>query len=107
MARKSSGPRSTGDRRKTAGRPLRQRLAELLDLPKDVVLDLPRISIIGDLQVLIQNHRGVKEYTPRRVVIGMDRGSVAVTGEDLSIGVIHVEEIMVTGRVDGIRFHRS
>lgn len=95
------GPRPPGARR-----PLRHQLADWLDLPKDVMLDLPRISVVGDLQILIQNHRGVKEYTPSKVVVGMDRGAVVISGADLSIGAIHSEEIIITGRLDGIDFRR-
>lgn len=86
--------------------PLRSRLAELLDLPRDVVLNLPRISLVGDLQVLIQNHRGVHEYTPARVVIGMEHGLIEIVGRGLVIGAIHPEEITVTGRLDGIQLLR-
>ncbi|HLS88154.1 MAG TPA: sporulation protein YqfC [Sphingobacteriaceae bacterium] len=87
--------------------PLRSRLAELLDMPRDVVLNLPRISVVGDLQVLVQNHRGVKEYTPERVIIGMESGLIVISGRELVISNIHVEEITITGRLDGVQLLRS
>lgn len=87
--------------------PLRSRLAELLDMPRDVVLNLPRISVVGDLQVLVQNHRGVKEYTPDRVIIGMERGLIVISGQELVISNIHEEEITITGRLDGVQLLRS
>lgn len=87
--------------------PLRSRLAELLDMPRDVVLNLPRISVVGDLQVLVQNHRGVKEYTPDRVIIGMENGLIVISGRELVISNIHVEEITITGRLDGVQLLRS
>lgn len=85
---------------------LRQKLAGSLEIPKDVILDLPRITILGDLQVMIENHRGVIQYSPEQVVVGMSKGRIDITGTDLVIGVIHEEEITVTGLLTAIIFQR-
>lgn len=85
----------------------REPLAELFDLPRDVVLDLPRISVVGDLQLLVQNHRGVVEYAPERVVIDMQRGRLVVRGEELTIGAVDAEEITITGRLAAIEMERG
>lgn len=93
--------------RPRAPRPsLRQRLAGSLEIPKDVVLDLPRIIVLGDLQVTVENHRGVVHYSPERVVVGMGKGRIHVAGRDLVIGVIHDEEITITGLLDSVTFQR-
>ena len=84
----------------------RQRLADLFDLPRDVVLDLPRISVIGDLQLLLQNHRGLLEYLPDRVVVAMKDGRLVVRGEDLVIAGVTGEELIVTGRLHAVEFQR-
>lgn len=84
----------------------RKRLADFLDLPRDVVLDLPRISVIGDVQLLLQNHRGLLEYLPDRVVIAMKDGRLIVRGEDLVIAGVNVEELIVTGRLHAVEFRR-
>lgn len=78
---------------------LKRRLTDLFDLPPDVTLDLPRILLVGGLQVIVENHRGLIEYTPNRVAVGVTRGQVAIEGEELEIGIINVEEIMVLGRI--------
>lgn len=85
---------------------LRQRVADLLDLPKDVVLDLPRVVAVGHLQVLVQNHRGLVEYTPERVVAALAVGRLVVSGEELRIGQVTAEELTVTGQIRAIEFAR-
>lgn len=85
---------------------LRQRLAEALDLPQDVVLDLPRIIAVGHLQVIVQNQRGLVEYTPERVVLGLTAGRLVVRGEELRIGSVTAEEVTITGQVRAIEFVR-
>lgn len=114
-AGKGPGRRRSGRRRLKRGNDAdgggleiswRQKLANTLELPKDVVLDLPRITILGDLQVTIENHRGIIQYTSEQVLVGMSKGRILVTGEDLVIGVIHEEEMTVTGLLETIAFLR-
>lgn len=103
-ARQPDPPQERGAQRALAR--LRHRLAEALDLPKDVVLDLPRVIAVGHLQVLVDNHRGLLEYSPVRVVIALASGRLAVTGEDLRIGTVSAEEVTVTGEIRAIEFLR-
>ncbi len=93
-------------RPETPRQSLRQRLANSLEIPKDIVLDLPRVVILGDLQVTVENHRGVVHYSPELVVVGMSKGRIHIAGRDLVIGVIHDEEITVTGVLDSVTFQR-
>ncbi|MHB9144143.1 MAG: sporulation protein YqfC [Symbiobacteriia bacterium] len=78
---------------------LKRRLTDLFDLPRDVTLDLPRVLLVGGLQVVIENHRGLIEYAPMRVAVGVARGQLVIQGEQLEIGIINAEEIMVLGRI--------
>lgn len=84
----------------------RQKLAGTFELPKDIVLDLPRVTILGDLQLSIENHRGIILYSPERVVVAMSKGRILVAGKGLMIGVIHEEELTVAGLIDSLSFER-
>lgn len=83
---------------------LRSRIASIFDLPGDVVLDVARIVLVGDMQLAVENHRGLMEYSPERVVIGVPRGQIAIRGEDLRIGSITPEEIILMGRIASLQF---
>lgn len=86
--------------------PLRQRLSELFDLPKDLFLNLPRISVVGDLQIVIENHRGLLRYDPDQVVIGVNNGRLVVRGDELSIGMVNADEMTINGRLHAVEFRR-
>ncbi|MBX6377065.1 MAG: sporulation protein YqfC [Clostridia bacterium] len=93
------------DRR--SGPPSRRLLASLaegLELPRDAVLDLPRITVIGDLEVTVENHRGLVRYAPEEVLVGVGKGRLRITGRDLSIALIHDEALRVVGRIAAIQF---
>ena len=51
-------------------RKLRKWTATILDLPQDVALDLPRITMIGGLQLTVENHRGILHFSPHQPEVG-------------------------------------
>ncbi|MDK2822678.1 MAG: hypothetical protein PWQ67_223 [Clostridia bacterium] len=85
---------------------LKQRFSSFLDMPKDVMLDLPKLTIIGDIQIYIENHRGIIEYTNELVRISTSLGQLAIKGESLVLRNISAEEIYIDGRIMEIGYTR-
>lgn len=83
---------------------LRAKVAGALELPSEVALDLPRLTIIGNLQVSIDNHRGLIEYTPELVRVGMNAGQLIIHGADLTISFVRNEDLLVTGKLRSVEF---
>ncbi len=79
-------------------------IADLLELPRDIVLDLPKITLVGNLQLYIENHKGIIEYSSGIVRINTKAGILAVTGAGLTIRTIVVEEIIIVGQIDRVEF---
>jgi len=80
------------------------RLANWLEIPHDIVHDLPRITMLGNVQVLVENHRGIIEYGSFLVRIKLVRGELAISGTDLSLASLQAEQILVEGKVGEIRY---
>mgnify|MGYP000847448205 FL=1 len=83
---------------------LKEELSEALELPKEIVLDLPKISLIGKIQLIIENHKGIIEYTPMQIRIGSNSGIIKIQGKNLYIKTIVKEEIIITGEIDAFEF---
>lgn len=83
---------------------LKEELSEALELPKEIVLDLPKISLIGKIQFIIENHKGIIEYTSTQIRIGSNSGVIKVQGKNLYIKTIVKEEIIITGEIDAFEF---
>ena len=88
-------------RRKKAGL---QRLAGFFDIPEDLVLDMPRITMLGNRQVLIENHKGIVEYTPSLVRVRLNQGELSVNGTELSLGSFQEEQILIEGLVASLHY---
>ena len=81
-----------------------QQVASFLDIPRDLMMDLPKLVMIGDVQISIENHRGILAYTPELVRVNTTLGELEVTGLDLILKNILPDEIMVEGRIKTVAF---
>lgn len=85
-------------------RNLRQKVASLLELPDDVMMDVAHISLVGDMELSIENHRGIVEYKPERVVLVVPNGQVRIEGTDLAIATISPDQVLIRGQIRSIAY---
>jgi sporulation protein YqfC len=79
--------------------------AKLLDLPQDVVIDLPRITMIGNIQLYVENHRGVLHFSSEHLKLALSKGQLDVFGTQLSIRVILTDEVFIEGVIHDIKYN--
>ncbi|GFN34703.1 sporulation protein YqfC [Tepidimicrobium xylanilyticum] len=84
---------------------LKYNISEALEFPKDVVMDLPKITVIGNIQVNISNHKGIVEYTQETLRVNSSIGLIRITGTDMELKTILSEEIIVKGNIEGIEIY--
>jgi sporulation protein YqfC len=83
---------------------IRQAMAEFLDIPKDLVLDLPKVTIVGRNELYIENHRGIIEYSLDRLRINLSRGFLEIEGSGLEIRALMADEMKISGEVRAIKY---
>jgi len=83
---------------------LREKLSNTFELPKDIVLDVSKIIIIGTGQIMVENHKGIIEYSEELIRINTGSGITALHGKNLAIKTIFQEEITITGEITNIEF---
>lgn len=81
-----------------------QAMAAFLEIPPDIVLDLPRLTMLGNKQLLVENHKGIIEYTPALVRVKLSQGELTVSGDGLSIGNLQLEHILVEGTIRSLEY---
>ncbi|PZE22699.1 sporulation protein YqfC [Paenibacillus xerothermodurans] len=85
-------------------RKFNQFTAKMLDLPQDVVTDLPRMTLIGNVQLYIENHRGVLHFSSERLLLALSKGKLEVVGKQLVIRAILTEEVFIEGVIAEVKF---
>lgn len=78
------------------------RLMHTFDLPPEVILNLPVIMMVGGKSLILENHKGILEYSRERIRIRLVKGEITLTGRNLVIQSISDEEIQIRGEVTGV-----
>lgn len=81
---------------------LKLNISDTLELPVDIVMDFPKITIIGNMEVNIANHKGIIEYNLDLIRINTKVGVVKITGQGMEIKNILAEEINIVGLIEKI-----
>lgn len=82
----------------------REILVEKLDLPKDVMLNLPKITIIGNDEITIENHKGIILFDRNIIKINTKVKIIDIEGEDFEILYIGDSTITISGKFKSISY---
>lgn len=73
-------------------------------MPKDVVLGVPIVTLTGQIEVSIENYRGIIEYTDLLVRVQTKIGQIRIVGKRLQIEYYTNDEMKVTGSITSIEY---
>lgn len=79
-------------------------LTKQTDLPADVLMDLPRVTLVGQVHIYIENHRGLLAFTDKEVRILLKHGQLLIKGDSFVIKTIFPEELLLEGTINQVLF---
>ena len=79
---------------------------EILDLPKEVGTDIPKVTMLGFDEVLIENYKGILEYEEFFVRINTYIGVININGYGLNLENMTNDDIKVKGKIESIDIER-
>lgn len=82
---------------------LMERTAELLDLPADALTDLPRLELVGDGELRMENHKGILAYGSEEIHVSGGTFIVKIMGHGLELRAMTGLELLITGRIEQIQ----
>ena len=85
--------------RRERKRSLLEKTARVFDLPADGLAGLPYISLTGDREVRVENHRGILAYGSEEIHVGCGRLAIRVRGTELQLRAMNASELLITGQI--------
>lgn len=85
---------------------IKEKVSDKLSIPKDILLNMPVIKVIGDREVIVENHKGILEYTSSTVKLKSVLGELIVTGKGFQIKDISEDNIFISGTVTSLNFNK-
>lgn len=84
------------------GSKLWEHLSHRADLPDEVFPGQTLIEIVDDRRVLIEHHRGVREYGREKICVRVSYGMVQVCGRGLHLRCMTRSQLVISGCIRGI-----
>ena len=81
-------------------------VAELFDLPADVVAGLPHLEMVGSRQLYLEHHTGILAYSEEQIDANTTAGVLRVRGQRLTLLAMTGEELRIGGRIDEVEWVR-
>lgn len=83
---------------------IKETLSNALELPKDLILDVAKVTLIGSNNITVENHKGILEYNEDQIRVNTCSGVLVITGSKLNIKSILQEEITITGEINSVGY---
>lgn len=83
------------------------RLDEILEIPSELSTNHPKVTILGFEKVYIENHKGILEYQDFFIRLNTNIGIININGFNLKLDEMTKDDIMVTGKIEGIDFEST
>ncbi|MGH4125851.1 MAG: sporulation protein YqfC [Clostridium sp.] len=80
----------------------KETIAIKLDLPRDIILDLPKITILANNEINIENHKGVIIFEEEEIKINSNVGLISIYGKNLEILFIGGNTITLSGNFKSV-----
>lgn len=92
--------------KKKESKKIRKRISftEIFEVPKDVVLGEAIITLTGKREAIIENYKGIVEYTNDYIRIMTKNGVIEFKGTNFNITYLTNEEIKVSGAIVEINY---
>ena len=82
---------------------LRKRpVTELFDLPAELIPGVPKLTLSGGSEVLVENHGGLKSYSRECIEVRGRNTTLQIRGEDLELAAMTKAEIVIRGIIVAI-----
>ena len=79
-------------------------VAELFDLPADLVAGLPHLEMVGSRQLYLEHHAGILSYGEDQIDVNTHAGVLRVRGAQLSLLAMTAEELRIGGRIAAVEW---
>lgn len=79
-----------------------ERAAEAFDLPADALAGLPKLELVGDGELRVENHKGILAYGAEEIHVSGGVFLIKIAGQRLELRAMTGVELLITGKISQI-----
>lgn len=85
----------------------KNRFGEILEMPIEVYTNLPKLTIVGFEEMVIENYKSILEYEEFFVRINTHMGILNINGFNLNLEKMTNDDIKITGTIESIDLEKN
>lgn len=83
---------------------LKRGLIKYMALPQDIILELPRITMIGQIHIYVENHQGLEVFSENELKLKAPKGYIQITGTSFVLKMMYPAEVLLEGTISDVKF---
>lgn len=83
------------------------KIVNILDIPREVTTNVPKIVVTGFDEILIENYKGILEYEDFFVRINTYIGIININGFNLKLNQMSDDDIIISGKIENLDFEQK
>ena len=83
---------------------VKNRIDRILEVPDEIALNVPKVTILKFEQMLIENYKGILEYQDFFIRLKTNIGIINVNGFNLSLEEMTTDDIIINGKIESVDF---
>ncbi len=80
---------------------VREKLRNVMEIPRELLKNYSRITAIGNEDVWIENYKSILEYDDNLIRLG---NNICIYGQGLKVEEITADDILIIGKISNIEF---
>jgi len=83
------------------------KINNILEVPRELTDNNPKITIIGFNEMLIENYKGILEYEEFYIKLNTSIGNININGFNLNLEQVTEDDILVKGTIESFDIDRT
>lgn len=86
---------------------MRRRIDKILEMPEEVCSNIPKLTVTGFSEMILENYKGILEYEEFFASISTHIGIININGFNLNLEKMTNDDIKITGKIESIELERT
>lgn len=86
---------------------MKRRIDKILEMPEEIYSNIPKLTITGFNEMLLENYKGILEYEEFFASISTHIGIVNISGYNINLEKMTNDDIKITGKIESVELERT
>ena len=83
------------------------KISKMLEIPEEVCSNIPKITITGFNELILENYKGILEYEEFFASISTYIGIININGYNINLEKMTNDDIKITGKIESVEIERT